>query len=51
MTIKGQALANFIVEFTYADTTKVAGRTSDNEATKVVETGNGENSTTSQEDT
>ena len=47
MTIKGQALVDFIVEFTYNDTTEVAGTESDVEATKVVEMGNGENLATS----
>ena len=47
MTIKGQALVDFIAEFTYNDTTEVAGTESDVEAAKVVEMGNGENSATS----
>ena len=40
MTIKGQAFADFIAEFTYVDTTEVAGMTNNTETTKVVETGN-----------
>ena len=35
--IKGQALANFIAEFTYADTTEVARTTKGVEAVKVVQ--------------
>ena len=37
--IKGQVLTDFIVEFTYADTTEVAETTRGIEATKVVEMG------------
>ena len=48
--IKGQALADFIVEFTYADTTEVARTTNNVEAVKEVETWNGETSVTRQED-
>ena len=51
MAVKGQALSNFIVEFTYASTVEVAGTTDVAEATKVVEAGDKENSTLSQEDT
>ena len=35
--IKGQALADFIAKFTYADTVEVAGTTNIAEAAKVVE--------------
>ena len=35
--IKGQALADFIVEFTYVSVAKVAGMVDDAEAAKVVE--------------
>ena len=48
--IKGQALADFIVEFTYVDTTKVTRMVSNTETAKVVEMGNDENSATRQED-
>ena len=44
-TIKGQALADFIVEFTYADATKVAGTTDNVEVVKVVEALGEKNST------
>ena len=37
MTIKGQALANFIVEFTYADAAKVAGTMENANAAKAAE--------------
>ena len=50
MVINGQALANFVAEFTYADTTKVARTTSNIEAVKRDETGNSETSTIRQED-
>ena len=50
-TIKGQALADLIAKFTCTDTTEVTRTTSDAEATKVVETWNGENSITNQEET
>ena len=36
-TIKGQALTNFIVEFTYSNTTEVAGTIGNVEAMKGVE--------------
>ena len=49
--IKGQALADFIAEFTYTDTTEVAGAARGTEAAKVVETGDGENSASKKEDT
>ena len=49
--IKRQALADFIVEFTYIDTTEVAGTTKGAEAAKMVETGNSENSILGKEDT
>ena len=48
--IKGQALANSTAEFTYSDTTEVAGMVNNVEAVKRVETGNGEVSTIRQED-
>ena len=35
--IKGQALTDFIVEFTYTNTAKVAGSTDSAEVAKVVE--------------
>ena len=50
MAIKGQALANFIEEFTYVNTTKLAGMTSNAEVSKVDETRNGETSAVRQED-
>ena len=49
-TIKGQALADFIVEFTYADTVEVVGTTDDAEATKVVGAPREKNSTFAKED-
>ena len=36
-TIKGQALANFIAEFTYTSTTEVAGLTNGVEVAKAIE--------------
>ena len=49
-TINGQALADFIAEFTYADTTEVA-RIADNvEAAKVAEALREKNSTLAKED-
>ena len=51
MTIKGQALAKFIAEFTYINTSIATGIANDVEAVKVVEVGNDENSITDQEDT
>ena len=51
MAIKGQALAYFIPEFPYVNTTKVAGTTNDVEATKVVEMGNDETPMIGHEDT
>ena len=45
MTIKGQALANFIVEFTYSNTTKVASTIGNAEALKGVEMKKGRTST------
>ena len=50
MTIKGQALANFVAEFTYADITEITGMTNNAEAVKGVEMGNGETSVIRQED-
>ena len=44
-TIKGQALPNFIAEFTYTDTTEVARTTDIAEATKVMEAQGEKNST------
>ena len=41
MEIKGQALTVFIVEFTYSDTTEVAGMTNNAKAMKGVETEKG----------
>ena len=42
MAIKGQALTDFIAEFSYIDTTEVAGTTNNAEVAKVVEIGNDE---------
>ena len=50
-TIKRQALANFIAEFTYANTTEVVGTTNRAEAAKVVKAREKENSTPTQDDT
>ena len=47
----GQALDNFIVKFTYADTTEVAGMTDNAEAKKVAEALREKNSTLVKEDT
>ena len=47
--IKGQALADFIVEFTYSNTTEVVGIEDNVEVVKAIE--NGEASATRQEDT
>ena len=41
MAIKGQAITDFIVEFTYSDAIEVAGTIVNVEATKGVETGKG----------
>ena len=41
MIIKGQALVDFIVEFTYCDATEVAGTIVNVEAAKEVEMGKG----------
>ena len=46
-----QALADFIAEFTYANTTEVAGMTNGIEATKVVEARDKKNFAPTQEDT
>ena len=46
-TIKGQALVDFIIEFTYCNTTEVTGTSSNTEAAKEVETGKGKTSTLS----
>ena len=48
--IKGQALAYFIAEFTYADTTEVIGTADTIEAMKVVEAQGEKNSTLVKED-
>ena len=48
--IKGQAFADFVAEFTYANTTEVPGMTNNVEAVKGVETKNGETSAIRQED-
>ena len=37
MTIKGQALADFIAKFTYTDTPEIAGTVDNTEAAKLVE--------------
>ena len=50
MVIKGQALADFIAEFTYADTTEVAGMENNAEVAQVVEIRNSEASAIKQED-
>ena len=50
-TIKGQALANFIVEFTYTSTAEVAGTVDDTEATKGVEVRSNESSALTQKET
>ena len=47
MAIKGQVLTNFIVKFTYSNTTKVAGTTGSAKATKGVEMGMGMETTPS----
>ena len=49
--IIGQALTDFIIEFTYASTAKVAGIVDGIEAAKVVEIGNKGDSAPTQEDT
>ena len=51
MAIKGQVLADFIGEFTYADTVEVAGMANIAEAAKVVEAQGEKNSTLAKEDT
>ena len=51
MAIKGQVLADFMAEFTYANTTEIAGTVDGTEAVKVVKVGDKENSTPTQEDT
>ena len=51
MTIKGQALADFIAEFTYTDTTEVARTTNDAEVAKLVDIANNDDSATGREDT
>ena len=50
-TIKGQALADLIAEFTYADITEVVGMARGAEATKVVESRDNEYSALGKEDT
>ena len=50
MTIKGQALVDFIAEFTYADTTEITGTVDIAEAAKVVEAQGEKNSTLMKED-
>ena len=45
MIIKGQALADFIAEVTYADTAEVVGMVDTGKATKVVEAQGEKNST------
>ena len=50
MTIKGQALVDFIAEFTYADTTEITGTVDIAEAAKVVEAQREKNSTLMKED-
>ena len=46
MTIKGQTLVNFIAEFTYSDTTEVAGTVGSAEVAKGVKIGKSRMSTT-----
>ena len=48
---KGQALTDFIAEFTYASTAKVAGTTDNAEAAKVVEARDKKGSTLTGEET
>ena len=50
MAIKGQAIADFIAEFTYFDTTEVASTTDYVEAVKGVETEKGTMSVARQKD-
>ena len=50
-SIKGQALVDFIVEFTYATTVEVVWMVDDTEALKVVEMGNKEDCAPIQEET
>ena len=50
MVIKGQTLANFIVEFTYVDAAKVVGTVDNAEAAKVVEALGEKNSITAKTD-
>ena len=50
-TIKGQALANFIAKFTYADIAEVIGTTKEAKVTKVVEERGRENSKPRERDT
>ena len=49
--IKGQALANFITEFTYTNPTEVAGTTDNVKTVKVVEAQRKKDSTLAKEDT
>ena len=49
--IKGQALADFIVEFTYTYAAKVARTKNGVKTAKVIDVGDKENSTPTQEDT
>ena len=51
MEIKGQALVDFIVEFTYVSTVEVAGMADDVEVAKVVETRDNKGSVPTQEET
>ena len=51
MTIKGQAMTDFIAEFTYASTAKVAGMKNDAEAAKVVEVRDNKGSARTQKET
>ena len=51
MSIKGQALANFIIEFTYASTAEVAMTVDDAEITKAMEARDKEGSAPTQGDT
>ena len=49
--IKGQALATFIAEFTYASTTEVAGTINNVEAAKTMEARDKEGSTLTRDET
>ena len=50
MTIKGQALADFIVEFTYSNTTEVTGTINSAEAAKAAEPREEKNSVPTERD-